>query len=162
MTNQNNEHDLDGFQHPQRISWKRHLELEAETVEQLRKEIDDLTTDTDHYYSLVCQLAKDLQDHGVDSKALAEVQQMGWLETVSENAALTDEQLRRQEFVDNTIHAMLIELTGFEFERDSYLIGTVRDCVCEVFSRSGIMSESEFYPFIDSSVLGDDRKAPQK
>ena len=70
MTKQNNGHDVDGFQHPRRNSWKRHLELEAKTVEQLRVENVNINTDNDHYYSLVCQLVKDLQDHGVESNAL--------------------------------------------------------------------------------------------
>jgi hypothetical protein len=90
MTSQNTDLNSDSFQPPQRISWKRHLELEAHTVEELRIENDHLNTDAEHYYQLVCRLAKDLQNHGVESETLDEVLEMGWLEEYEKEAALTE------------------------------------------------------------------------
>ncbi|MCO6454371.1 MAG: hypothetical protein J5I93_03565 [Pirellulaceae bacterium] len=149
MTTQNNGSDsgtaIDGLHEshtnaatevkpPQRISWKRHLELESQTVEQLRQDNENLSWDTDHYYQLVCHLAKDLRDHGIESKALHEVLQMGWLEEQEvEEPKLTDDQLARQEDVDGAIHNLLSELAGKNLEWDISLVGAVRRTINDEF-----------------------------
>lgn len=150
MTSQNTDPNSDSLQPPQRISWKRHLELEAQTVEELRTENDNLNTDTEHYYQLVCRLAKDLQNHGVESKTLDEVLQMGWLEDFSDEPVLTDDQLERQEYVDSAIYTVLAELAGFDVEWDISLIGAVRDCISTEFQKRRIMDEMDFYPVVES------------
>lgn len=65
---------------PSRISWKRHVELEAQTVEQLRIANNKLNDDVDHFVHLVCRLATDVRSNNIASEALDEVLMIGWLE----------------------------------------------------------------------------------
>lgn len=64
-------------------------------------------------------------------------------------ADLNDDQIPRQDAVDNAIHAVLVELAGKEMEWDISLIGTVRDHIAEAFQDYGIMTEMEFYPYME-------------
>ncbi|WP_013627334.1 hypothetical protein [Rubinisphaera brasiliensis] len=73
-----------------------------------------------------------------------------WLGEWPEDA-LTEQQLERQDFVDNTIHYCLEELAGEPLEREFTLIGVVRDVVTEEFESRGIVSEARFYPCIEDS-----------
>jgi len=63
---------------------------------------------------------------------------------------LTDEQIERQDFVDNAIFNLLNEINPSETELDwdIELIGNVRDCIQQEFSRRDICSAIEFYPEI--------------
>jgi len=61
-------------------------------------------------------------------------------------AELTEQQIERQDFVDNTIHRCFEELAGEPIEWDISLIGLVRDAVSEQFESRGIMNEDAFYP----------------
>ena len=77
---------------------------------------------------------------GIESKALHEVLLMGWLEEVEEEEPeLTDEQIERQDHVDNAIHALLVDLAERDVEWDISLIGAVRDRINDEFSERGIM-----------------------
>ncbi|MFA5354518.1 MAG: hypothetical protein WC291_09845 [Thermodesulfovibrionales bacterium] len=66
-----------------------------------------------------------------------------------ESPSLTQEQLDRQDWVDNGIHGLLEELTGKEVDWDIEDIGLIRDAFKEVIvDRGMIMTEQQFYPFI--------------
>jgi hypothetical protein len=74
---------------------------------------------------------------------------------------LTKKQLKRQDYVDNTIQQLLLDLDPRhrQFERDrppidwdAEIIGEVRDVVWDIFDRNNVCTEEEFYPFMD----GDD------
>lgn len=139
-------------QPPQRISWKRHLQLESQTVEQLRQDNENLSWDADYYYQLVCRLAKDLRDHGIESETLQEVLLMGWLEEEGEEEPeLTGDQIARQENVDGAIHVLLTELAGKVLEWDMSLVSAVRERIGQEFQERGIMEEMEFYPYIENA-----------
>ena len=64
---------------------------------------------------------------------------------------LTKEQLERQDFVDNTIFALINDLAmGKEIAWDIEDIAEVRETVRLIlFNRYG-MSEMEFYPYIET------------
>ncbi|HVX15925.1 MAG TPA: hypothetical protein VHC22_32375 [Pirellulales bacterium] len=62
---------------------------------------------------------------------------------------LSDEQCRRQEDVEDAIWALLQELAGKKVEWDVSLFAAVRDVISQEFDTRGIMSEMEFYPFIE-------------
>jgi hypothetical protein len=66
-------------------------------------------------------------------------------------AELTDEQIERHDAVDNAIHALLQDLAGAKIDWDTSLIGRVRDVISEEFSKRGIMTEMEFYPYLDDN-----------
>jgi hypothetical protein len=59
---------------------------------------------------------------------------------------LTDDQLRRQEDVDQAIWIRLAELAEKPIEWDIELIGAVRDAIGREFEQRGIMSPMDFYP----------------
>ncbi|MFZ2992411.1 MAG: hypothetical protein WA061_01735 [Microgenomates group bacterium] len=61
---------------------------------------------------------------------------------------LSSEQIERQDFVDNTIYAMLEELLGKNLEWNIEQIGMVRDIVQKIAESEGI-SEEDFYPFME-------------
>ncbi len=63
---------------------------------------------------------------------------------------LTDTQIERQDFVDNTIYEMLIDLIPSEksMHWDIDSIGRVRDVIAQVFVEKNLCSEQEFYPYI--------------
>lgn len=69
-----------------------------------------------------------------------------------DDQTLTQEQLDRQDFVDNNILLLLNELPPFkvgEIEHDIELIGKVRDAIEEVLVRDlHLCTSMEFYPFI--------------
>jgi len=68
-----------------------------------------------------------------------------WLGVWAEEP-LTERQIERQDFVDNTIHRCLEELAGEPIQWDISLIGAVRDVVSEEFKSRGVMNEEAFYP----------------
>lgn len=66
---------------------------------------------------------------------------------------LTDEQLRRQDWVDNAIQEMLekINPTSREIPHDIEMLGAIRDIVEQWFIWYGFITidSQEFYPFIE-------------
>lgn len=64
---------------------------------------------------------------------------------------LTDEQIERQDFVDNAIFNLLNEIIPSKVELDwnIELIGNVRDCIQREFTERMICSAKEFYPETD-------------
>lgn len=61
---------------------------------------------------------------------------------------LTQQQIDRQEFVNDLIYDLLSDLAGKEIEDETDLIGSVRDFISAEFNDLGIMPEKEFYPWI--------------
>ena len=64
---------------------------------------------------------------------------------------LTDQQISRQDFVDNAIYDLINELipSDKEMEWDIEVIGEVRDVIQAMFVGRGICTEQEFYPYIE-------------
>ena len=65
---------------------------------------------------------------------------------------LTDEQqIERQDFVDNRIFALLNELSpnGKSLDWNIEAIGRVRDAVAQVFKENLLFCEQDFYPYIN-------------
>lgn len=64
---------------------------------------------------------------------------------------LTDQQISRQDFVDNVIHDLINELipSDKEMEWDIEVIGEVRDVIQAMLVGRGICTEQEFYPYIE-------------
>lgn len=64
---------------------------------------------------------------------------------------LTDEQIARQDLVDNAIFNLLNDInpTKVELDWNIELIGIVRDCIQKEFVERNICSVKEFYPEID-------------
>jgi hypothetical protein len=64
---------------------------------------------------------------------------------------LTDQQISRQDFVDNAIHDLINELipSDKEMEWDIEVIGEVRDVIQAMLVGRGICTEQEFYPYIE-------------
>lgn len=65
---------------------------------------------------------------------------------------LTDEQIDRQDLVDNAIFSLLNEIipSKVDLNWDIELIGNVRDCIQREFTERNICSAQEFYPEIAS------------
>ncbi len=63
---------------------------------------------------------------------------------------LANEQLERQDFVDNKIFELIQELasSGEHLEWDIEMIGAARDAIENQLVERDIMSEDEFYPYI--------------
>ena len=63
---------------------------------------------------------------------------------------LTDEQIARQDLVDNAIFNLLNEInpTKVELDWNIELIGNVRDCIQKEFEERNICSTQDFYPEI--------------
>lgn len=64
---------------------------------------------------------------------------------------LTDEQIKRQDFVDNAVYHMIREVnpTGKMIEWDIEMIGEVRDVIRQwLVERMHITSEQSFYPYL--------------
>jgi len=61
-------------------------------------------------------------------------------------ATLTDDQIERQDYVDQAIYNLLGEVAGKEIEWDMALIGAVRDCIGDEFEARGIVAWKDFYP----------------
>lgn len=64
---------------------------------------------------------------------------------------LTDEQLLRQDYVDNEIYRLIQDLnpTMDPIEWNIEIIGEIRDTIQDcIVERLGISSEQDFYPFI--------------
>lgn len=67
---------------------------------------------------------------------------------------LTDEEIARQDFVDNSINEMINTINPIqkEIEWDIEMIGDIRDRINYwVTKRLGLCSEQEFYPFINTN-----------
>ena len=64
---------------------------------------------------------------------------------------LIDQQISRQDFVDNAIYDLINELipSDKEMEWDIEVIGEVRDVIQAMFVGRGICTEQEFYPYIE-------------
>ena len=64
---------------------------------------------------------------------------------------LTDEQIERQDFVDNAIFDLINELipSGKEMEWDIEAIGEIRDAIQSQLIVRGFCTEQEFYPYIE-------------
>ena len=65
--------------------------------------------------------------------------------------SLTEQQIERQDFVDNAIFNLINELipSNKEMEWDIELIGEVRDAILTKLVEKGLCSEQEFYPYIE-------------
>ena len=63
---------------------------------------------------------------------------------------LTDEQIERQDFVDNAIFSLLNDInpSKAELDWDIELIGNVRDCIQKEFEERNICSARDLYPEI--------------
>lgn len=63
---------------------------------------------------------------------------------------LSDRQIERQDFVDNTIYELVNELipSDKEMEWDIETIGEVRDSIKKILVERQICTEPEFYPYI--------------
>lgn len=63
---------------------------------------------------------------------------------------LTEEQIKRQDFVDNRIFELVNELNPIqtEIDWDIEMIGEVRECVQNFLIDKFSISEEDFYPFI--------------
>lgn len=64
---------------------------------------------------------------------------------------LTQKQIERQDFVDNSIFELLQNLnpTDNKMEWDIDFIGEIRDLIASRFDEMGICSEKEFYPYME-------------
>ena len=64
---------------------------------------------------------------------------------------LTDQQIARQDIVDNAIYDLINELipSDKEMEWDIEVIGEVRDVIQAMLVGRGICTEQEFYPYIE-------------
>lgn len=63
---------------------------------------------------------------------------------------LTDEQIKRQDLVDNAIYHLIQEVNpaGKTIEWDIEMIGDVRDVIREwLVERMNVISEQRFYPY---------------
>jgi len=71
----------------------------------------------------------------------------------TERTELTNKEMERLDFVDNTIHQMICELAGREIEWDTEAIGDISDIVEElVCDKLKIMPDYEFAPYIEESA----------
>lgn len=63
---------------------------------------------------------------------------------------LTEQQIKRQDFVDNAIFELINELfpSDKEVEWDIDVIGEIRDAIQSQFVTRGFCTEQEFYPYI--------------
>lgn len=64
---------------------------------------------------------------------------------------LTDQQITRQDFVDNAIYDLISELIPSDKELDWNIdvIGKVRDVIQAQLVDCGLCTEQEFYPYIE-------------
>ena len=64
---------------------------------------------------------------------------------------LTDQQIARQDFVDNAIYDLINELipSDKEMDWDIEAIGEVRDMIQSILVERGLSTEQEFYPYIE-------------
>ena len=72
---------------------------------------------------------------------------------------LTDKEIRRQDFVDNAIYELIVELIPNEkiVDWDIEMIAGVREQIRTLFEKRGIAEEMEFYPYlIDAPCQTDD------
>lgn len=62
---------------------------------------------------------------------------------------LTDQELRRQDFVDNAIFELIQRLlpTGVSIDWDMSLIGPVRDAITRELVVRGLVDEQQFYAY---------------
>ena len=70
---------------------------------------------------------------------------------------LTDQQLKRQDLVDNRIFELLDDLSpgSGKAEWDIELIGQIRDSVEDILvERLKLVSEMEFYPYLIDEIRG--------
>jgi predicted membrane GTPase involved in stress response len=63
---------------------------------------------------------------------------------------LTDKQIARQDFVDNSIFELLLSLnpTDKKIDWDIEMISRIRESVASLFADREICSEQEFYPYL--------------
>lgn len=64
---------------------------------------------------------------------------------------LTKQQIKRQDFVDNTIFDLINELipSGKEMGWDIEAVGEIRDAIQSQLVNRGLCTEQEFYPYIE-------------
>ena len=64
--------------------------------------------------------------------------------------SLTEQQIERQDFVDNAIFNLINELipSSKEMEWNIEAIGEIRDAIQSQLVTRGICTEQEFYPYI--------------
>lgn len=63
---------------------------------------------------------------------------------------LTEQQIKRQDFVDNAIFGLINELlpSDKEVEWDIEAIGEIRDAILSQLVKRGLCMEQEFYPYL--------------
>lgn len=63
---------------------------------------------------------------------------------------LTDIQIKRQDFVDNSIFQLLADVNPSiqTLDWDIEVIGQIRDIINNYFVSKGICTEQDFYPFL--------------
>ena len=66
---------------------------------------------------------------------------------------LTDKEIERQDYVDNRVYELLNDLlsAGKTLHWDIGIIGAVRDAVQIQITARKLMSEAEFYPYIENN-----------
>ncbi len=65
---------------------------------------------------------------------------------------LTDKQIKRQDFVDNSIYQLIQSVNPIdkEIEWDIEMIGDIRDVIAEwMIERLKIIDEQNFYPYLE-------------
>ncbi len=60
---------------------------------------------------------------------------------------LTQDQINRQDLVDNTIHKMLERLTGKQLPHNIEFLGSIRDEIAYQLRSYGLMKSEDFYPY---------------
>lgn len=70
---------------------------------------------------------------------------------------LTKQQIKRQDYVDNAIYALINDLipSDLEMEWNIETIGEVRDAIQSQLVQKGFCTEQEFYPYIEERNLID-------
>lgn len=71
---------------------------------------------------------------------------------MKEERKLTDEEIERQDFVDNRIFEVMNSFLPPDktFEWDIGAISNIRDSIGHELTRRGLISEEDFYPFLES------------
>ena len=71
-------------------------------------------------------------------------------ENIKQFQELTAEQIERQDYVDNEIHSMMCELSGNDdLEWNIEPIAEIREIIYEYLEKEGVMSEMDFYPYME-------------
>ena len=69
---------------------------------------------------------------------------------VATNMELTEQQIERQDYVDNAIYDLITKVipSNRKLEWNIEVIGEIRDTIQSQLVEKGICSEQEFYPYL--------------